>query len=98
MIVTNSEYQEVLTEAFLHPKVIHNHTNLFLPSPDQAIVLRPVFDKTRFIYLLMFVHAVTPILGVLAARYFGRVDTGIDVCVGIYTMMTPVQAVAFWAR
>jgi hypothetical protein len=98
VIILNSKHQELLTEAFLNPKVIHNHANLVFPSPDQAIVLRPVFDKTRFMYFLILALAVAPILGILAAWYFGRVDTGIDVCVGIFTMMTAVQAVASWAR
>lgn len=98
MIILNSKYHELLTEAFHHPKVLDDHTILVLPPTDQAIVLRPVLDKIRFIYLLVFVLAMAPILGVLAAWYSGRLDTGINVCVGIYTMITTVQAVAAWAR
>ncbi|KAI9875948.1 MAG: hypothetical protein M1830_007693 [Pleopsidium flavum] len=97
--ISDSKSNKLLSDAFHHPKVLQHSQQHIMPQyPDNAIVLRPVLDKDRICYLLAAVLVVSPAPAAIVAWYTAKVEVGVSLCVGLFTMVSTIRAVIGWAQ
>ncbi len=97
--VLNSKPNRLLTEAFHNPKVLQHSQQTVLPQDTEStVILWPVLDKVRLCYLLAAVLVASQASAAVVAWYTAKVELGVAVCVGVFTMVSTVQAMVAWVQ
>ena len=95
----DGKVDRLLTEAFHNPKVLQHSQQTVLPlHPGNAVILLPVLDKARLCYLLAAVLVASQASAAVVAWYTAKVEIGVAVCVGVFTMVSTVQAMVAWVQ
>jgi len=89
----------LLTEAFQNPKILQHSQQIVLPQHlESTVILCPVLDKARLCYLLAAILAASQASAAVVAWYTSKVELGVAVCVGVFTMVSTVQAMVAWVQ
>ena len=103
----------ILTEAFLHPKLLfQEHTYAqdnghFVVTPyprlqslsgHKVILIRRVFDKRKIAWLLVLMLIISPASGTIVGIYSHRADVGVALSAGIFALASFLQGLFAWLQ